>query len=127
MSGYPGAAPNMADVKALMAVTHTEFTEGKEAAFRMPPGNDPLRYTHCALGAVGVLKMVEQEVLGFKPHVTFAALMASAAQHPAYVSAATTADMQDEVHVVPLHDEVTKLMASRYAVLLCTTGQVVPL
>ena len=49
-----GAAP-MANVKALMAVTHAEFTEGKEAAFRMPPGNEPLRYAHCALGVTVAL------------------------------------------------------------------------
>ena len=55
MSGYPGAAPNMAVVKAFMAVTHTEFTEGNEVAFRMPPGNEPMRYAHCALGATVAL------------------------------------------------------------------------
>ena len=50
--------------------------------------------------------------IGVKPHVTFAA------QHPACASAATTADMHDEVHVVSLHDEFTKLMEFWYAVLL---------
>ena len=85
--------------------------------------NEPLRYAHSLLGAVGVLKRVEQEALGFKPHLTFAALTVSAAQHPAYASAAITADMQDGVHVVPLHDEVTKLMEFWYAVLLYSTGQ----
>ena len=87
------------------------------------PSNESPRYAHGALGAVGVLKMVEQGAPGFKPHVTFAALMISATQHPAYVSAATTADLQDEVHVVPLHDEVTEVVAFWYAVLLYSAGQ----
>ena len=75
--------------------------------------------------ATASLKMVEQGAPGFNPHVTFSAMMTLATQHPAYALAATTADLQDEVHVVPdpLHDDFTKLMEFWYAVLLYSTGQ----
>ena len=79
--------------------------------------------TVVAAVTVASLKMVVQGAPGFKPHVTFSALMTSATQHPAYASAAITADTQDEVHVVLLHDEFTKLMDFLYAVLLYSTGQ----